>query len=209
MTVGGSVTWLIAQAKAGDEAAFAAIHRRYWPKVAALAGSRLKNAPPMPVDAEDIAQRAFIGLHLSFMQSQLPALTTRHQLLALMSHIVACRTINEIRKERAQRRGGDSSTVSVRDLLTEDEATGPLQQAILKDCFDYYIHGLPRNLRELAILHLAGSTNCEIAEQLGFTVRTTERKVALLRIRWQEMAAAEMSDDTQTCVDSPSVAVGS
>ena len=168
MTVAGSVSQLIALAKDGDEDAFSDLHRRYWPQIVGIAASRLNGNRRTVTDADDLAQRAFIDLHLGFRNRRMPRLETRHQFLALMSHIVACKVLNEIRHATAARRGGSSSRfVSVCELLTESPDTGPVQSAILNDCYNYYVNGLPEKLRPFADMHLAGMTSREIADEMG------------------------------------------
>ncbi len=195
----GSVSHLIAQMKVGDETAFANLHRRYWPRIVQIAGRRLQHVPRGNGDAEDMAQRAFIDLYRSFEQQRVPDLNHRHQLLALLSHIVARRVMNLVRAEAAQRRGGTEirTIPGLSPDTAVDTAIGPVDEAILHDCYEFYLNSVPENLRQLAELHLAGFTNREIASRMNCVERTIERKIALLRRCWRSMAGSSMARETQ------------
>ena len=47
-------------------------------------------------------------------------------------------------------------------------------------------------LRRVATWKLEGWSNDEVSETLGVSVRTVERKLTLIRARWQEMAEREL-----------------
>ncbi len=192
----GSVSHLIAQAKEGDETALAELHARYWPKLVSIARRRLNGAPLRDRDPEDVAQSAFIAFYTSLKAERLPELANRHQLLALLSHIVACKAANEIKRGLTQKQGGgqvvNATTLTV---LADGGDHTPLQEAILNDCYEFYINALCESLREFAELHLAGFTNREIAERLDCVERTVERKIALMRMRWREIASESIYKD--------------
>ncbi len=195
----GSVSHWIVQAGNGDELAFAKLHQRYWPRIVGFAKQRLHHKPRHLNDAEDIAQRAFMDLFLCFRQDRVPELNTRHQLLALMSHIVVCRALNEIRASGTGRRGGTESICqSLACLLSGQPENEPLQQAILKDCYEIHVRELPEALRPFAEMHLAGFSNREIADHLRCVERTVERKVSMLRERWQRLAAESLQEDSDS-----------
>lgn len=184
----GSVSLLIARLKEGDEGALARLHQRYWPALVNLGRARLRGAPIRAADEEDVAQKAFVGFYDSVRNNRVPDLSNRHELLALLSHIVACKALNEIKREMAKKRGGGQAHSDLLlGALTTDDAS-PSQQAILNDSYQYYLNSLPENLRAVAERNLAGLTNREISDELGVSERTVERKMALLKTRWQSLA---------------------
>ncbi|MBI1902676.1 MAG: helix-turn-helix domain-containing protein [Planctomycetia bacterium] len=204
-TASASVTQWIGQLKEGDEAALRQLHARYWPSLVARAQKRLKGTPVRAADAEDVAQDAFWSFYCRFRAGQLPRLVNRHDLLALLTHIVACKAANQIEHELGtQKRGGgrvhDES--SLESLVGEDvgrpleQASDPRllpeEEAILSDCYRRYVGGLPDNLRDFAELYLANYTHREIAEHLGCSERTVDRKIALILRKWQEMGADDV-----------------
>lgn len=188
MSSAGSVSHWIAQAKQGDELALAKLHQRYWPALVGLARQRLRGSP-IPSDEEDIAQQAFLGFYQAVQRQRVPKLVNRHQFLALLSHIISCKACNQVTHELTARKGsGRVQQGSAIARLAEDSACSPLEEAILKDCYQKYVGDIPENLRSCAELFLQGYTRQEIAQQLGCTDRTVDRKLALMREYWQALA---------------------
>jgi len=184
----GSVSHWIAQAKEGDEQALARLHARYWPALVGLARQKLHDSP-IPSDEEDIAQEAFLGFYQAVRRQRVPQLENRHQFLALLSHIIACKACNQIKHELTDRKGGGRNRAASAILeLLEKSAHSPLQEVILKDCYQKYVTGMPDSLRNFAELFLQGYTRPEIAHQLGCAERTVDRKLALVKEYWLSVA---------------------
>jgi len=208
MAFDGSVSEWLGQLQEGEEAALAKLQQRYWPALVNRARRKLRDAPARMADEEDIAQEAFWAFYRSVKAGKLPRLNNRHDLWALLTHIVGCRAVNQIQHEigTQKRGGGKVHGGSAFDLLTQsgahaavepaDEAAhSPLEQVILHDCYRQYVDGLPDNVRDFAEHYLAGMTHKEIAERMGVSERTVERKLALVLRRWQTQAAASLSQD--------------
>jgi RNA polymerase sigma factor (sigma-70 family) len=206
MASDGSVTAWIGRLQAGDEGALGKLHSRYWPRLVALARRRLKGVKGQ-ADEEDVAQEAFWSFYRRLKTGDPFRLSSRHDLLALLTHIIACKAANQIDHEcRAKRGGGQVRAESALAVLAGsaaghglDQAAGdeptPLEQALLDDCYQHYLNGLSDALRAFAELHLAGCTHKEIAARLGCVERTVERKLALVLRKWQEMAARGLTED--------------
>ena len=205
----GSVTNWIVQLKHGDEAALAKLHARYWPVLVALARKRLRGVPGRAADEEDVAQEAFWSFYRSLQAGRVPRLNDRHDLLALLTHIIACKAVNQIKHEfGVQKRGGakqpDQSDLELlvafgehhgEDASIADSLQTPLEQAILNDCYQHYLTILPDRLRDFAELYLAGFTNTENAVRLRCSERTVERKIALILKKWRAKAAESVGED--------------
>lgn len=191
----GSVSHWIAQAKQGDELALAKLHQRYWPALVGLARQRLHGSP-IPSDGEDVAQQAFLAFYQAVKNQRVPKLVHRHQFLALLSHIISCKAFNQVTHERTARKGsGRVQQGSAIMRLAADSANSPLEEVILKDCYQKYVGNIPENLRPCAELFLQGYTRHEIAAQLGCTDRTVDRKLALVREYWQSIAQQCLTHD--------------
>jgi DNA-directed RNA polymerase specialized sigma24 family protein len=191
----GSVSHWISQAKAGDEVALAKLHQRYWPALVGLARQRLHGSP-IPSDEEDIAQQAFLGFYQAVKSQRVPKLVNRHQFLALLSHIISCKACNQVSHELTARKGaGHVQQGSAIMRLAEDSACSPLEEAILKDCYQKYVGNIPQNLRPYAELFLQGHTRLEIAGRMGCADRTVDRKLALIREYWQSIAENCLTHD--------------
>lgn len=205
MAPGGSVTEWIGQLHAGEEAALRKLHQRYWPALVALARQRLKGVPGRAADEEDVAQEAFWSFYRSFKAGRLPRLVNRHDLLALLTHIIACQAVNQIKHEigRQKRGGGRVRGEEALEVLVSSGEQGlsgaagptPLDQAIVHDLYCHYVSGLPDHLRDFAELYLAGCTHRETAERLACSLRSVERKIALILEKWRTMAAASVLRD--------------
>jgi FixJ family two-component response regulator len=102
------------------------------------------------------------------------------------------RNINRQVSESALDAANSGSWLAGLQAIPDDERT-PLEEAELKDCYQHYIAALPDALRAVAEMHVAGATNREIAQELELAERTIERKLAMVRSHWQEMAANQLS----------------
>jgi DNA-directed RNA polymerase specialized sigma24 family protein len=206
MSSAGSVTAWIGQLRAGEEAALGKLHERYWTALVALARNKLRCVPGRAADEEDVAQEAFWGFYRSLKAGRVPRLADRHDLLALLTHIIACKAVNQIKHEVGTRkRGGGRGLEALagpgqHENDAEAPADGghtPLDQAVLNDLYRHYVDGLPDSLRGFAELYLAGCTHKETADRLRCSLRTVERKVALILGRWRALAADGLSRDEQ------------
>ena len=196
MSAVGSVTQWIRDVKQGDELALANLHSRYWPRLVKLARSKMRGAVLPDRDAEDVAQIAFLSVYRQIREHRSLNLENRHQFLAFLTHVIACRAINEIKHANAAKRGGGT----VRHLSSLESAVPqrgefrPDEDAALKDCYAFFVYSLPDRLVPFAELYLAGLSHHEIAERMGCVERTAQRKVAMIREHWNSLAHQALDD---------------
>jgi DNA-directed RNA polymerase specialized sigma24 family protein len=199
MSPTGSVTTWIGQLQAGEEVALARLHERYWPYLVAMARKKLHGVPGKGADEEDIAQESLWSFYRRLKAGHSFHLASRHDLLALLTHIIACKTVNQIEREATKKRGGgirvQPNLDGLADMAGGEGVRTPLEQALLNDCYRHYVDGLPENLRGFAELYLAGCTHKETAERMGTSLRSTERKIAMILARWREMAGESLVED--------------
>jgi RNA polymerase sigma factor (sigma-70 family) len=188
MSSNGSVTAWIGQLQAGEEDALKKLLGRYRKCLVARARRRLKGVRGLD-DEEGVVQEAVWSFYRRLKAGQEFRLTSRHDLLALLTHIIACKAVNLIDHELCDKRDirklrGESALA----ILADSGEPTPLEQAVLDDCYRHCVSALPDKLRDVAELHLAGYTHKEIAARLGCVERTVERKMALILRKWQEIA---------------------
>jgi DNA-directed RNA polymerase specialized sigma24 family protein len=209
MSSAHSVSGWIEQLKGGEETALAKLHARYWPYLVGMARRKLRDAPRRAADEEDVAQQVFWGFFQSLRAGRLPQLANRHQLLALLSHITACQAANQLKHEFGVRKRGGGRIQGESALDSPSDSGGPArgleqisgggltpeERALLDDCYHHYVGALPEHLRDYAELYLSGLTYQEVADRLGCTERTVDRKMALILSHWQRLAAESLGGD--------------
>lgn len=187
----GSVTALLEQAQAGNQAALGTLVKRYWPFLMVVAGENLPLTHRRAADEEDIVEQAFVDFSLGLLNGSWHCLKDRHHFVALLSTITQRKALNERKHEEARKRGGGALPVE-RDVQTlsetcQDDGLSPLEQVLQDDWCRHFLDRLGDDLRPVADLLLAGLQKKAIAEALGCTVRTVSRKVVLLQQKWQTL----------------------
>jgi DNA-directed RNA polymerase specialized sigma24 family protein len=199
MLPNGSITLLLHRLRAGDEAALSALHARCWPELVQLARTRLRGAALKVADEDDVAQEALWGFWRTFESGRVTKLDRRHDFFALLTHITACKVAGLLQREFGTDRRGGGHVLGEGDLDNGNGGTSgwagvagpdlpPDERAALHDAYAFFMGALEAAQRGIAELHLAGLTNQEVARQLGCSERTIERKLSLIRDRWQEVA---------------------
>lgn len=187
---GGSVTQFFGQLKAGDPAAAEALWGRFFPRLVALARKTLAGRPQRVADADDAAQSAFASFCVRVRAGEF-SITDRSDLWNLLGLITARKARRQVRRESAVKRGG-GRVVGEGALARPDGSPLPLDEvaaALPEAEFDLHcaelLDRLDAELREFAVLRLLGYRNREIAELHGCTERKVERKLNLIRLRWE------------------------
>jgi RNA polymerase sigma factor (sigma-70 family) len=180
-------TWL-RLLRAGDAAAAQPLWERYYADLVRLAHAHL--AARHGADAEDIALSAFASFCRGAAEGRFPRLNDRHDLWRLLFTLTVRRAADHGRREGRQRRGGGQH-IHVADLLDlpdadlddlPGDAPDPAWAAAVADEVRALLAGLPGDdLRQVAQLRLEGHTLPEIAQQVGLSRRSIERKWTLIR----------------------------
>ena len=189
----GSVTTLVESLKGGDREAATALWRRYYPRMVALARKKLRSAPRRVADENDAALSAFDSFCRRAEQGQFPDLTGRDALWALLVVLTARKVADLIKHAGRQKRGGQhAAEIDLGSTASADHPAGiggvacgeptPEEAAILAEEVQTLLARLPdANLRAVAVWKLEGFTNAEIADRLGCSGPTVERRLALIR----------------------------
>jgi DNA-directed RNA polymerase specialized sigma24 family protein len=187
----GSITQAFQQMRAGDALAARELFERFFPRLVGLARKTLAGRPQRVADADDAAQSAFASFCKRAGGGQFGDLLQRDELWNLLGTITVRKSLQQSRREGAAKRGGGQ-------LLGEDALRDPAGQPIrLEELaaempaqdFDFaceeLMGQLDDELRQIALLRLLGYRNREIADQLDCTERKVERKLHLVRLKWE------------------------
>jgi len=150
----------------------------------------LADRPKQVADADDAAQSAFASFCLRARAGEFQ-IQDRTDIWNLLGVITANKARMQVRRELAAKRGGgrvvgetvlaqpDGSPLKLEELAV-DSSAGEFDL----HCEDL-LHRLEPELREFALLRLIGYRNAEIAAMHDCTERKVERKLHLIRVRWE------------------------
>jgi len=189
----GSVTRWLGQAQAGDAEAAQRLWQRYFSRLVGLARVKLRGLPPGMADEEDVALSAFDSFYRGVEQGRFPRLNDRDNLWSLLVVITARKAGKLKRDQGRQKRGGirDEQASPPKDDLELEEVIGrepspDFAAQVAEEC-QSLLDALPDDeTRTIALCKMEGYTTEEIAKKLDCAPRTVERKVRLIRGRWEK-----------------------
>ena len=189
MSSDGSVTHWISEIKDGNRAVAQALWERYFVKLVQLARIELHGAQRRAADEEDVAISVFESFCRAAENGRFPDLADRESLWRLLIRMTARKSIDQRRRESAQRRGGGQRTAYGDEPASDDalalvigDTPSPEFAAIVAEEFRNLLDLLgDEQLRELVLGKLEGYTNEEMAGRLDCSVRTVERRLNLIR----------------------------
>ncbi len=169
-------------------------------KLLNLASNRLSPKLKRTYDEEDAAQSAFHSLCRVIADGRHSDLSSRENLWRLLVTITERKIMARIKHETRDKRDIRRSLSESGMFQTGSEAIGlnalpsheptPEFAAEFADICNAMVDGLhDESLKQVAQLRLTDHNNAEIAELLGMTRRTVERKLLLIKARWESMAA--------------------
>jgi RNA polymerase sigma factor (sigma-70 family) len=193
----GSISRWIDPLKGGDSDAAQQLWERYFPRLVWLARRRLCAAAPRAADEEDVALSAFASFCRGVQAGRFPRLDDRDSLWKILVVFTARKASHLLRDEgRQKRRGGRTSL----DAGSEDAAL--LQQVLSREPTPAFAAEVAEQcqrllalldnleLTQVAGLKMEGYTNDEIAAQLHCTRRTVQRRLRIIRGRWERDGAS-------------------
>jgi RNA polymerase sigma factor (sigma-70 family) len=203
MSTEGSITRILRQLDQSTvpyhrQQAQQAIWDRFFHQLVAVARRKLGSAPRRARDEEDVVISAMDSFYEGAANGRFPELRDRDGLWPLLVMITKRKAYNQVRDERAQKRGGgrvrgdsvwlgwgvDEEDADLADYAFDDEPTPEMAAELSEECqrlFDLLPDDTMRNIAELK---LQGSTTHEIATQLGISPRTLERRLQTIRAIW-------------------------
>jgi DNA-directed RNA polymerase specialized sigma24 family protein len=203
MAAGESVTQWIDQLKGGDREVVQRLFERYYERLVREARRWLRGAPTASVGGEDVALSAFDSFCRRAAQGRFPRLSDRNDLWQILLVIAFRKSCNEVKREqRRQPRngkvihasalaagpGGDEGAM-FKDML--GRGPSPEMAALTaEECRRLLVELGSDELRQVALWKLEGYTNKEIGKMMdggkGRSVATVERKLDLIRKRWEK-----------------------
>jgi DNA-directed RNA polymerase specialized sigma24 family protein len=192
----GSITQWIEELRNHDSDATRKIWNRFVERLVRVANRKLRNSNCRITDGEMVAADAF---HDFFERSpaEFAKLVNRNDLWQILVVITERRAIDAIRKESSQRRGGGKIIQEVAfggvvegRLEGVSSLVGPANppdiELMLIEAFDERLASLDSDLmRQIAIDKMHGMKNIEIAESRSISLRSVERKLAMIRRTWR------------------------
>jgi RNA polymerase sigma factor (sigma-70 family) len=194
----GSVTHWFEQVREADSLAARALWERYFPQLVRLAREKLRGAPRRASDEEDVASSVMESLFRAAEQGRLPNLADRDDLWRLLLRMTARKVVDLRRHEARQRRGGGRvkgesalgragapyDPAAIAEVIG-DAPTPEFAAMMIEQRERLFAQLGDPDLKALASAKLEGYTNEEIAEQLGCSLRTVERRLHLIRKKWE------------------------
>jgi RNA polymerase sigma factor (sigma-70 family) len=199
LTRAGSVTQMIHRFRSGsadssDEAA-RRVWERYLPRLLVLARRHLDRRIRVLHTEEDLAQ-SMAGSFFARLRRGDFDLAGRDDLWALLvaitlnkardaadRHLAARRDVRRVRPLPSSEEGGSDASP---EAFAPDTEPTPEEAAIFNEALERRLRELPEpELQRVALMKLEGYTNREIADALECSERGIERKLNLIRKRWE------------------------
>ncbi len=198
MSSEGSISYWIEQIKRGDPAAVEVVWDRFFPRLVRLAREKLRGVPGRMADEEDAALSALDSFCRAAARGCFPDLADRDGLWRLLFQKIVRKAVDLARHERRAIRGGGrvqgesafDGTASASGhegfAPTADDTLSPELAAIMAEQCRRLLECLEPDLQSLALARMEGYSNEEIARRMLRSVRTVERRLHLIRRKWEK-----------------------
>jgi len=174
-----------------------ALWDRYFGQLVAVANRKLGSAPRRAGDEEDVVVSAMKSFYQGAAGGRFPDLRDRLGLWPLLVKITARKAFNQIRGERAAKRGGgqvrgesvlidaaDASMGGLAEIAVSDEPSPQFAAEMAEEC-RRLLERLPDDaMRSIAELKLQGYNTSAMAARLKLSPRTVERRLQSIREIW-------------------------
>ncbi len=195
MSLNGSFSMMLSKLKRGDESAVREVWDRFFEPLQKLALERVNAQDRKTRDEEDLALSAINAFQHCVRNGRYESIDDRNDVWHLLVTIVERKAIDHVRREHAQKRGagnvhGDSFSAGLNHF-----AEIGLNHEQRVDFLDE-LHSVMARLDDPSLIKVVnakiqGFTNAEIAEEIGRSVSSVERKLRLARQIWTEAYAPD------------------
>ncbi len=200
MTKTASVSLWIEQLKQGNDDAGTQLWNRFISKLIDLARHKLRDVSKRTADEEDLVNSAFNAFLTGVRANRFPNLHSRNDLWQILVMLTERKAIDQIRRQNTQKRGSgkvrgesifeNADAFSVGHFGIDsaaDSTPSPDFAAQFSDQVQYCMEKLDCDvLQRIVMLKLEGFTNKEVAENIGCSLSSIERKMRLIRQLWEK-----------------------
>jgi RNA polymerase sigma factor (sigma-70 family) len=186
-------TSVVDHLRLGETAAQQKIWKSYFQRLTALARAALRRrgGRMRVADEEDVVLSVFDTVFQRAERGEFPNLNKKDDLWRLLLAVTKRKVANQVRNESAQKRGGghvrgdsafaaeDTGNPGI-DAVVGQSPTGTDAHALVT-CMEELLESVDEDLQKIAVLRLQGYKNTEIAERLGCSRATVERRMASIR----------------------------
>lgn len=200
----GSITHLFNKLQQGERDTAQGLLERYFHRLIGLARKKLGDLPRRAVDEEDVALSAFDSFCRAAEVGRFPQLADRNDLWQLLVLITARKACDVRQHEgrdkrdwrKVQQEADSEETPNWRGsalaglLSREPDPAFAAEVAEQSRCLLDRLED--EELRSIVLRKMEGHTNEEIAGQVGCALSTVERRLRLIRKRWEnDLVAAD------------------
>ncbi len=188
----GSISLWLQQLRKGDSDAIQALWKRYFSQLVKVAEAQLRKLPAMTSDGEDVAASVFESIWNGAKAGRFENVATLDDVWWCLMVMARNKCIDHHRREHAEKRGGN-----IRPLSLEGDPGEIFQQLVSAEPDPAYVVAFNEQYfrlldlladtqqRNVAVLRVEGHTVEEIAEQLGVSPATVNRKLRVVRRAWK------------------------
>ena len=184
----GSITHWLLELRGGNRKASQPIWERYFYRLVRLARAHLNGSPRRVADEEDVVINAFDSFCRGAERGRFPKLDDSNDLWRVLVMITERKAINQVKYISRKKRAPVGGTVTYEDAMHGHEMTpSPWFCARVAELYMELISDLRDDkLRSIAMWKMEGYLNEEIATKLNCSLRSVERKLAMIRRQWIE-----------------------
>ena len=184
----GSITHWLLELRSGNRNAAQPIWEKYFSRLVRLARIHLNGSSRRVADEEDVVICAFDSFCRGAEHGKFPKLDDSTDLWRVLVTITERKAVNQAKFTSRKKRFASGGTVSFSEAQhSEDISPSPWFCARVAELYVDLLSSLRDDgLRSIAVLKLEGHSNSEIAAKLDSSLRSIERKLALIRRQWIE-----------------------
>ncbi|MFT7630273.1 MAG: RNA polymerase sigma factor (sigma-70 family) [Mariniblastus sp.] len=190
MQLNNGISVCLEQLRDGNPEAAREIWEACYPRLVLLARKRLEGLSRKMKDEEDVALSALKSFFKAAEMGRFPDLRDADDLWRLLCSMTIRKAIDVRRYEGRRPALGESHlgnpNIEKGGLheLPADVDEAAFAERISEE-LEHRLAELAPDLRELAIAKLEGYSNAEISERLNIALRTVERRLHLIRRKWE------------------------